>query len=29
MEGLAYHEQADRRSWLRALAFFEEIFEDF
>ena len=28
MEGLAYHEQADRRSWLRTLAFFEEIFED-
>lgn len=28
MEGLAYHEQADRRSWLRTLAFFEEIFEE-
>lgn len=26
MEGLAYAEGADRRSWLRMLAFFEEIF---
>lgn len=28
MNGLAYQEQADRRSWLRMLAFFEEVFED-
>ena len=28
MDGIAYHEQADRRSWLRTLAFFEELFED-
>ena len=27
MEGLAYQEEADRRSWLRALAFLEDIFE--
>ena len=26
MDGLAYSEQADRRSWLRMLAFFEDIF---
>ncbi|MCG6967608.1 MAG: dienelactone hydrolase family protein [Chromatiaceae bacterium] len=26
MDGLAYQEQADRRSWLRMLAFFDEIF---
>ncbi len=26
MDGLAYAEQADRRSWLRMLAFFEDIF---
>jgi dienelactone hydrolase len=25
--GLAYQEEADRRSWLRMLAFFEELFE--
>ena len=28
MEGLAYQEKADRRSWLRMLAFFEELFEE-
>jgi len=28
IEGLAYQEQADRRSWLRMLAFFEELFEE-
>jgi dienelactone hydrolase len=28
MEGLAYKEEADRRSWLRMLAFFDEIFGD-
>jgi len=28
MEGLAYQEQADRRSWLRMLAFLEELFEE-
>ena len=28
MDGLAYSENADRRSWLRMLAFFEEIFDD-
>ncbi len=28
MEGLAYNEGADRRSWLRMLAFFEELFEE-
>lgn len=28
MDGLAYKEDADRRSWLRMLAFFEEIFDD-
>jgi len=28
MDGLAYQEQADRRSWLRMLAFFEELFEE-
>lgn len=28
MEGLAYKETADRRSWLRMLAFFEELFEE-
>ena len=28
MDGLAYSENADRRSWLRMLAFFEELFED-
>ena len=27
MKGLAYHEQADRRSWSRMRAFFEELFE--
>jgi dienelactone hydrolase len=27
MDGLAYNENADRRSWLRMLAFFEELFE--
>jgi dienelactone hydrolase len=26
MDGLAYDEHADRRSWLRMLAFFEDIF---
>jgi dienelactone hydrolase len=28
MPGLAYNETADRRSWLRMLAFFEELFEE-
>jgi len=28
MDGLAYQEHADRRSWLRMLAFFEELFEE-
>ena len=28
IDGLAYAEQADRRSWLRMLAFFEDIFGD-
>jgi dienelactone hydrolase len=28
LDGLAYQEQADRRSWARMLAFFEEIFEE-
>jgi dienelactone hydrolase len=28
MDGLAYNENADRRSWLRMLAFFEELFEE-
>jgi hypothetical protein len=28
MDGVAYHETADRRAWLRMLAFFEELFED-
>ena len=28
MSGLAYQEEADRRSWLRMLAFFEELFEE-
>jgi len=28
MGGLAYQEQADRRSWARMLAFFEELFEE-
>jgi dienelactone hydrolase len=28
IEGLAYQEQADRRSWSRMLAFFEELFEE-
>jgi dienelactone hydrolase len=27
MDGLAYQEKADRRSWLRMLAFLEELFE--
>ena len=27
IDNLAYHEAADRRSWLRALAFLEDIFE--
>ena len=27
MDGLAYNEAADRRSWLRSLAFLEDIFE--
>ncbi len=28
MAGIAYHEAADRRSWMRMLRFFEEIFEE-
>ena len=28
LEGLAYQEEADRRSWQRMLAFFEELFVD-
>ena len=28
IDGLAYAEQADRRSWLRMLAFFDDIFGD-
>ena len=28
MDGLAYQEQADRRSWMRMLAFLEELFEE-
>jgi dienelactone hydrolase len=28
MPGLAYNENADRRSWMRMLRFFEEIFEE-
>lgn len=28
MDGLAYQEEADRRSWMRMLAFFEELFEE-
>jgi len=28
MGGLAYQEEADRRSWMRTLAFFEELFEE-
>lgn len=27
LPGLAYHEEAERRAWLRMLAFFEELFE--
>ena len=28
VDGLAYAEEADRRAWLRMLAFFEEVFSD-
>ena len=28
LDGVAYHEQADRRSWSRMRAFFEELFEE-